>query len=123
MCDALRKRHDTVMQYVCVKPPTSGFVPPFSFWMRSTDAPKDTVFSYLAVSGIYFSIAIAHKYQQKARQKQLRKNVESRSIPMLLPFECSSLSCGKQTARLCDRAVANSPEKMRFVRKRTRKSI
>lgn len=70
MRDALQKRLDTVMQYVCVKPPTSGFVPPFSFWTRSANAAGDTAGSFLIprdTAGIYFSIAIAHTSAGKKR--------------------------------------------------------
>lgn len=103
MRDVLRKRHDTVMQYVCVKPPTSGFVPPFSF-LDAIDrcSEKAAVFSYLTVS-VYILPSRSHTNTSERSGggsfEKKKVDVESSSSPMLLPFERSSLSCGKETAR------------------------
>lgn len=55
--DALQKRLDTVMQYVCVKPPTSGFVPPFFGHDRQMLRKIPRLFLYYVILSVYISLS------------------------------------------------------------------
>lgn len=124
MRDALQKRHDTVMQYVCVKRPTSGFVPSFSFWTRSTDAPKDAVFSYLAVS-VYISLSRSHTNTSKKRgggslEKKCRVKIHLYVTAVRGLHLIVRKRDGQGDGTLHDRAVANPLEKKRLAWTRTK---
>lgn len=67
---------------------------------------EDTVFSYPIVSDMYFSVTITHTCTGKKRGGGSFGRTQSRDPPVLLPFECFSVWCGKEMARYVTEAEA-----------------
>ena len=78
--------------------------------MRSTDALKDAVFSYLAVS-VYISPSRAHTNTSKKRGKDSFEKCEVKIYPRVTPIRVFLPITRKGDCTVYDRAVANLFEK------------